>query len=111
MPQTSIGSLELTLMLCVVRLGEDAYGLAIRRDVASRTGRDYSVGAIYTTLDRLQAKGLLTSRATAPTPARGGRSRRLFTVTTAGRRAIRDAQEMTASVWSGIAKPLMPRRA
>jgi len=109
MPPVSMGRLELMLLLAVARLGEDAYGLAIRRDVAERIGREYSVGAIYTTLERLQAKGLLTSRSTAPTPTRGGRSRRLFTVTTAGRRAIRDAQQMTASVWSGIAKPLPGR--
>src|SRR5581483_2471172 len=111
MASISVGSLELTLLLSVARLHEDAYGLAIRRDVAERLGRDYSVGAIYTTLERLQAKGLLTSRATAPTPTRGGRSRRLFRLTAAGERSIRDARDLTQAVWSDIGQPLKPRRA
>ena len=98
----SIGALELTVLLSVVRLGNEAYGLAIRSDVSTRTKRDYSVGAVYTTLQRLQDKGLLTSKATDPLPVRGGRSRRQFTVTGAGRRAIRDAERVAASVWADL---------
>lgn len=111
MAAPSVGSLELTVLLSVARLGEDAYGLAIRRDVAERMECDYSVGAIYTTLERLHAKGLLTSRATAPTPTRGGRSRRQFRVTAAGERAIREAQKLTKAAWAGLGSSLRPRRA
>lgn len=98
----SLGSLELAALLTVARLGEEAYGLAVRHDLAERTGRDYSVGAVYTTLQRLEDKGLLKSHASDPLPVRGGRSRRQFTLTAAGRRAIRDAQREAASLWAGV---------
>ena len=102
MSTPSIGSLELAALLAVVRLDDEAYGLAVRHDLAERSGRDYSVGAIYTTLQRLEDKGLLASRASAPLPVRGGRSRRVFRVTGAGARAIRDAERQSASMWAGV---------
>ena len=109
MRPTNLGALELATLLTVARLGDDAYGLAVRRDLAERTGRDYSVGAVYTTLQRLEDKRLLTSRPSDPLPVRGGRSRRQFTVTGAGARALREAERHTASLWSGVASPLRPR--
>jgi PadR family transcriptional regulator, regulatory protein PadR len=105
------GGLELATLLAVSRLGGDAYGLAIKRDLAERLGRDYAVGAIYTTLARLEAKGFLTSRAGDPLPVRGGRSRRHYALTGAGARAIRDAQRQLASMWSGVAAMPRPRTA
>src|SRR6478672_2963080 len=102
MPPTSLGPLELTIILAVARLGDDAYGLSIRRDISERTGRDYSVGAVYTTLERLAEKGLISSRSTAPLPIRGGRSRRQFRLNAAGRRAIQDAEREARSVWAGV---------
>jgi DNA-binding PadR family transcriptional regulator len=98
----SLGSLELATLLTVARLGDEAYGLAVRHDLADRTGREYSVGAVYTTLQRLQEKRLLTSHASEPLPVRGGRSRRQFRLTAAGRRAIRDAEREAASLWAGV---------
>lgn len=111
MNSTPLGSLELTVLLAVARLGNDAYGLAIRRDLATRTGRDYSVGAIYTTLGRLEAKGLVASRMTEPLPVRGGRARREFRLTGAGERALREAERVTASVWAGVGTTITPRPA
>ena len=111
MHAASIGTLELAALLAVARLRENAYGLAIRRDLAQRTGRDYSVGAVYTTLQRLEDKGLLTSRLSDPLPIRGGRSRRHFTLTRAGARALREAERHAASIWAGIGKTLRPRLA
>ncbi len=102
MSAPTLGSLELAALLAVARLGEEAYGLAIRRDLAARLGRDHSVGAVYTTLQRLEDKGLLASHASAPLPVRGGRSRRHFTLTGAGTRALRAAQRQSASMWAGI---------
>jgi len=102
MAKAALGALELTILLAVVRLGDDAYGLSVRRDVSARTGRDYSVGAIYTTLERLETKGFVTSRTTDPTPTRGGRSRRQFKVTASGQRAIRQAERVARSVWDGV---------
>jgi DNA-binding PadR family transcriptional regulator len=108
MSSPSLGQLELTVLLAVARLGDEAYGLAIRRDLAARTGRDYSVGAIYTTLERLESKGLVTSRIAAPQAKRGGRSRRQFKVNAAGHRAIRQAEQTAQSVWAGVGSFLNP---
>jgi DNA-binding PadR family transcriptional regulator len=107
----TLGTLELTVLLAVVRLGDDAHGLAIRSDVSARTRHDYSVGAVYTTLQRLEAKGFLSSRTTDPLPVRGGRSRRHFTITAAGQRALREAQRVAASVWAGVGTTIRPEPA
>jgi len=101
-----LGGLELAVLLSVARLGEDAYGLGVRRDVSRLRGRDYSVGAIYTTLGRLEEKGLLGSTSTDPMPVRGGRSRRQFRVTARGRVALRAAERLAARMWDlGGAEP------
>ena len=111
MAPLTLGSLELAALLAVARLREDAYGLAVRRDLSERMGRDYSVGAVYTTLQRLEDKGLLTSHASEPLPVRGGRSRRHFALTGAGARAIRDAERQAASLWAGVGTTLRPKPA
>ncbi len=110
MSTPTLGSLELAALLAVARLGDEAYGLAVRHDLAARTGRDYSVGAIYTTLQRLEDKGFLTSHASEPLPVRGGRSRRHFVITGAGARALRAAERNAAAVWAGVGA-LRPRPA
>jgi DNA-binding PadR family transcriptional regulator len=104
---TSIGRLELAALLAVARLGDDAYGLAIRRDLSERANRDYSVGAVYTTLQRLEDKGLLKSRTTAPLPVRGGRARRQFTLTGGGKNALREA-ERDAAALRAVVRALNP---
>jgi len=106
MATPTLGHLELTVLLAVTRLGVDAYGLAIRHDVSARTQHDYSVGAIYTTLQRLEEKGFVSARTTDPLPVRGGRSRRQFKVTAAGKRAVREAKRAAASVWAGVGVPV-----
>jgi DNA-binding PadR family transcriptional regulator len=111
MTKPTVGSLELSALLAVVRLGDEAYGLAVRHDLSERSGRDYSVGAIYTTLQRLEDKGLLTSRASEPLPVRGGRSRRQFKLTGAGARAIREAERQSVSMWAGFGTPSRPEPA
>ena len=107
----TLGTLELAALLAVARLADEAYGLAVRKDLGDRARREYSVGAIYTTLQRLEAKGLLTSRASDPLPVRGGRSRRLFSVTGPGARAIRDAQQQAVAMWAGMESPPRTRPA
>ena len=111
MPTPALGSLELSVLLAVARLADDAYGLAVRRDLAERTGREYAIGAVYTTLQRLEAKALLTSRASAPLPVRGGRSRRHYTLTGAGARALREAERQAAAAWAGVGTLIGPERA
>lgn len=111
MPPFVLGTLELAALLAVVRLGDEAYGLAVRQDLSVRTGRELSVGAVYTTLQRLEDKGLLRSHASAPLPVRGGRSRRHYVLTGAGGRAVRDAERQAASIWAGVGSRIRPRPA
>src|SRR5215472_3073563 len=73
-----LGEFEQIVLLAVVRLGDEAYGVPIRREIAERAGRQVTVGALYATLDRLEAKGLVHSWFADPTPERGGRSKRYF---------------------------------
>ena len=80
----SAGVLELEVLLAVARHDGEAYGLLVRQEVSAARGRESSVGAIYTTLARLEGKGLLESRTTDPLPVRGGRSRREYRLTSAG---------------------------
>jgi PadR family transcriptional regulator, regulatory protein PadR len=100
MTPQSVGEFELAVLLCVSLLGDAAYGASVRRAVSQRLNRDCSVGAVYTTLQRLESKGLVESWVSDPTPVRGGRAKRCFAVTAAGNRAIRDAQATLRRLWS-----------
>lgn len=97
-----MGFLEEAVMLVVVALGEGAYGVAIRDELSRRTKKDYSLGATYTTLDRLHDKELLTSWVGDPSPERGGRAKRFFKLTDKGCKLlderIRARQELTQDV-------------
>lgn len=83
-----LGEFEHIVLLALMRLGDQAYGVTVRREIASRTKREVSIGAIYATLDRLEAKRYVRSRAGDPTPERGGRSKRFFRVTAQGVSAV-----------------------
>lgn len=85
-----LGELEQLLLFAVLRLGDGAYGNAVREEIEARTGRVVSPGAVYTVLDRLEAKELVASEVTAATPARGGRRMRRYWMEPAGARALRD---------------------
>jgi DNA-binding PadR family transcriptional regulator len=99
MGTTDLGGLELAVIKAVTILGDDAFGLSIRREVSSLRKHDYSVGAIYTTLRRLEEKGLITSWVRGPLPVRGGRSRRQFQVTGKGMQALQSAGRLAARLW------------
>jgi PadR family transcriptional regulator, regulatory protein PadR len=92
MPPDHLGRFEHLLLLAVLRLGDEAYGMTIRRELAAHTGRDVAVGAIYTALSRLEARGLVSSKLGEPTPERGGKAKRFYRVLPAGRRAVEKAQ-------------------
>jgi DNA-binding PadR family transcriptional regulator len=83
-----LGRFEHFLLLAVTRLGDDGYGMTIRRELAEHTGREVAVGAIYTALARLEARGLVQSRLGEPTPERGGKAKRFYRVLPAGRKAV-----------------------
>ncbi len=97
-----LGELEQMALLAVARLGDGAYGRAIRQELADRTGRRVSHGASYVTLDRLETKGYLTSTVGEPAPGRGGRPKRFFRVTPAGAKALQDTRAAFASLWDGL---------
>lgn len=84
----NLGEFEQVVLLAILRLRDDAYGVTIRAELADRTGRNVAPGAIYTALERLETKGLITSRMSDPTPQRGGRAKRCVTVTAAGMEAL-----------------------
>lgn len=98
----SLGELEHLLLLAVMRLGDDAYGVTIRREIEERTGRPVSLGAIYPTMDRLEALGYVSSKMSAPTGERGGRSRRYFTLESAGEAAVQRTRDMIDRMWDGF---------
>ncbi len=88
-------------MLVVLRLENEAYGMEVRREIETRTGRDASIGAVYATLGRLETKGLTRSHELAPEGEKG-RPRRLYRVTSEGGRALERTQEAVASMWEGV---------
>ncbi len=87
----NLGELEQLILLAILRLGDDAYGVTIRAELGERAGRAIAPGALYTALERLETKGLVTSRLGDPTPQRGGRAKRYVRVTSAGLQALRRA--------------------
>lgn len=97
-----LGDFEQLVLLGVLRLGEGAYGAAIRQEIHSRSGRDVSINAVYTTLDRLETKGLLLSSIGEPTAQRGGRRRKFYAVNPSGMSAIRQACHTFRSMVDGL---------
>jgi PadR family transcriptional regulator len=97
-----LGEFEQLLLLTVLRLGADAYGVDIARELEARAGRSVSRGALYTSLDRLEDKGLLRWKPGAGTPEREGLPRRLYAVTPSGVAALRESREMLRRMWRGI---------
>ena len=84
----NLGEFEQLILLAILRRRDDAYGVTIRAELADRAGRTVAPGALYTALERLETKGLITSRMSEPTSQRGGRAKRLVTVTAAGVKAL-----------------------
>lgn len=98
----SLGNLELLVLLAVLRLGEGAYAVAVRDEIAQRTQGDPSRGAVSVTLDRLDRKGLLRSRLGEPTAERGGKAKRLYALTAPGRQALRATLQGTQAMLHGL---------
>jgi PadR family transcriptional regulator PadR len=96
-----LGPLEHIILLALARL-EGGHGMIVRREIEERTGRNISIGAVYATLERLEAKGYVSSIASEPTPERGGRAKRLFRVETAGNRALQVSEQTLRSMTAGL---------
>lgn len=96
-----LGSLEHIILLALVRLDGSAHGMIVRREIEERTGRNISIGAVYATLERLEAKGYVSSFTGEPTAERGGRAKRLFRVEALGKRALQISEQtiLSMTVW------------
>jgi DNA-binding PadR family transcriptional regulator len=101
-----LGAFEQAVLLAIVRLGDDAYGRAILKEVQARLERDVAAGAVHATLVRLEDKSLVSSRLGTGTPVRAGRARRYYRLKPAGVTALNDARRAVDSVWRGLKWPL-----
>ena len=99
-----LGSLEHIVLLALVRLEANAYGMTIRREIEARTGRSISIGAVYATLERLEGKGYVTSSLGEPTAERGGRAKRLFRMEAEGERVLRASQDAIRRMTLGLGR-------
>jgi PadR family transcriptional regulator PadR len=96
-----LGEFEIYVMLALAHLAPEAYGVTIRQEITRRTGREIAIGAVYATLSRLQEKGLVRYTLSDPLPVQGGRTRKYFTLTSAGERALAHATRMLARMMQG----------
>jgi DNA-binding PadR family transcriptional regulator len=97
-----LGEFEHIIVLALLRLEDRAYGVTVRQEIEFRTKRQVSIGAVYATLDRLEAKGYVKSRRGDPTPERGGRSKRFFRVTASGAAALKRTQQALRKMSEGL---------
>jgi PadR family transcriptional regulator PadR len=100
-----LGSLEEQVMVAVIRTGDEAYGMNVRRELETITCREVTVGSVYATLDRLEVKGLVTS---TRTPASDALSRRVFAITTSGVRALAETRKTRERLWTGVNLQISP---
>jgi PadR family transcriptional regulator, regulatory protein PadR len=101
---------EELLLLSILRLGENAYGVPIRQHVSDVTDKYWSIGAIYDVLDRLTRKGLVSTITGEPEKKRGGKSKRFFRLTKQGVRALEEVRELQQKTWVDISVPSLKNR-
>jgi PadR family transcriptional regulator PadR len=97
-----LGEFELMILLAVIHLGEEAYGVPISHKLEAHRGRNVSVGSVYAALERLEAKGLVSSTLGDPTPERGGKAKRYFRVTRAGLRQVHETRRVLSQLWHAL---------
>jgi DNA-binding PadR family transcriptional regulator len=103
MPERSyLGEFELMILLAVIHLGEEAYGVPISRELERHRSRDVSVGSVYAALERLESKGLVASSLGDPTPERGGKAKRYFRLTKAGLRQVHETRRVLSELWRAL---------
>jgi DNA-binding PadR family transcriptional regulator len=90
------------ILLAIMRLEEAAYGVPISREIEDTVGHPVAIASVYTTLNRLEARGLVASALTDPTPERGGRAKRVFRITAKGVSEVREARRALVQLWNGI---------
>jgi PadR family transcriptional regulator PadR len=97
-----LGEMEHLVLLVIVRLGDEAYGMRISEELTERLGRDVAIGSVYAALDRLEKRGYVRSRIGEPTPQRGGRAKRYFAAERQGIEALVTSQALLVGLWDGI---------
>lgn len=102
MERSYLGEFELMLLLAIIRLGEEAYGVPISREIEQHRGRNVAIGSVYAALERLESKGLVTSSLGDPTPERGGKAKRYFRITKQGLRQVRETRRVLTRMWQAI---------
>jgi DNA-binding PadR family transcriptional regulator len=102
MSREALGNYELMVLLAVLRVGCDAYGVTVAHELEQTSGRTVLIGSVYAALDRLEGKGLVVSSIGEPTPERGGRAKKYFKVTTKGLRETREACRTFTRLWRGV---------
>jgi len=100
--RTYLGEFELMILLAVIQLGEEAYGVPISREIERQRGREVSVGSVYAALERLEAKGLISSSLGDPTPERGGKAKRFFRITKAGLSQVHETRRVLSKLWQNL---------
>src|SRR4051794_34305257 len=102
MSREALGNFELMVLLAILKVGENAYGVPIADALHASSGHDVLMGSVYAALERLQTKGFVSSSLGEPTQERGGRAKRYFSVTTRGLKQVRDAHRALTSLWQGL---------
>ena len=97
-----LGEFELMILLAILHLGDQAYGVPIARELERHRGREVSVGSVYAALERLETKGLIASSLGDPTPERGGKAKRYFRVNREGMRQVNETRRVLASLWKQV---------
>ena len=97
-----LGQLEQYVLLCLIRLGDEAYGVPIHQEMEARTARSVSIATVYSALDRMEKAGLLVSRLSSPLPERGGRAKRLYRLSVEGAAALERARRVQDRMWEGV---------
>jgi PadR family transcriptional regulator, regulatory protein PadR len=105
-----LGEFELMLLLAVIQLGDEAYGVPISRELEAHRRRDVSVGSVYSALERLEAKGLVESSLGDPTPERGGKAKRYFRITKEGLRQVQETRRVLTGLWKALPDPKLEMR-
>ncbi len=95
-----LGEFEELVLLTIVSLGEEAYGVSIQQDIEARCKRSISIGALHSTITRLEEKGLLKSWLGGATQERGGRSKRYYEITSAGKKAVSESKSLRDELWN-----------
>ena len=109
MPRTEgLNKVEQLVLLALARLGEGAYGMSVRDEIDTRTGRSLSIAAVYNALDRLERNGLIGANLSMPTTERGGRAKKHFQINAAAVRALRDEQAVMDQMWEDLDLPVEP---